>query len=106
MHGILNYFTNTSTGITVTVDNEGGSASAFIASTSRGQIAWTNDTGATITWTNDASDPIVWFGPGLSIFINNVGQHGALMGLTFDTFLDDVALVSAAMIDSNFQTTG
>lgn len=106
VQGILNYFTNTSTGITVTVDNEGGSASAFIASTSRGQIAWTNDTGATISWTNDASDPIVWFGPGLSVFMNNVGQHGRLLGLTFDTFLDDVALVSAAMIDSNFQTTG
>ncbi len=106
VQGILNYFTNTSAGITVTVDNEGGSASAFIASTSRGQIAWTNDTGATITWTNDSADPIVWFGPGLGVFMDNVGQHGRLMGLTFDTFLDDVALVSAAMIDSNFQTTG
>lgn len=106
VQGILNFFTNTATAITVTVDNEGGSASAFIASTGRGQIAWTNDSGVTIAWTNDASDTIVWFGPGLSIFINNVGQHGALLGLTFDTFLDDVALVSAAMIESNFQTTG
>lgn len=106
VQGILNYFTNTSAGITVTVDNEGGSGAAFTASTSRGTIAWTNDTGATIAWTNDAADPIVWFGPGLSVFMNAVGQHGRLMGLTFDTFIDDAALVSAAIIESNFQTTG
>jgi hypothetical protein len=89
----------------VNIDNEGGSAASFSATVSRGQIAWTNNAGDTISWTNDVSDPIVWFGPGLSVFRNAVGQHGSLLGLTFDTFLDDVAIVSGMIVAQQFQTT-
>lgn len=102
--GVLNFFQQSSEFVNFTIDNQGSSTATSPIEVSQNSIAWTNDVGDPIVWTNDASDPIEWFGPGLTVFTQALSQHGTLIGGTMYTNHPDVALVSATILDINFQT--
>lgn len=102
---MMNFFTNSSESVTIDVDNEFGSAQSKTVVVGENGITWTNNADQPIEWTNNVGDPIVWFGPGLTINRFTSGQAGKVVGLTVQTLVDDMAILSMTMLDQVRQQT-
>jgi hypothetical protein len=51
-----------------------------------------------MTWTTQGGSPMVWFIAGISVYDTApVGQQGVVVGVTGQTFCDDMALIAVAI---------
>lgn len=102
--GILNF--NSGVGeVDISVDNESGIAETVtVVAESSNELTWLNNSGQPITWTNNASQPLVWGSPGIGIIgPQTVGQTGVLMGFTIVTSAEDVTILTASLLEQNYQ---
>lgn len=94
--GILKYYSNSGSDLTISIDNETNSATNT-TSFNPLAISWVNNLNQPISWNNNSLQPIVWFtsAGGFTIIPPDaIGQNGALLGITIETLAADMAIVS------------
>lgn len=106
--GILKYYSDDSPDLTISIDNETGSATSVSAFNPL-VLTWLNNASTIINWTNSLANPIVWYTVGTGFTIippDAVGQNGALIGLTVQTEAADMAIVSMKLGNINLAYRG
>jgi hypothetical protein len=94
--GIVQYYSTLNANLSITLDNETGTADATVE-TPVGGIQWVNNLGNTVQWVNNSNQVVQWLPNGVtySIFTPTaVGQNGILTGFTGTTNAADMAVVS------------
>jgi hypothetical protein len=100
--GIVQYYSNLSPALNVSIDNEVGSNPNAIT-TVPNAIEWVNNLGAVVTWLNNLGQPVQWLssGTGYSVLAPDaVSQSGVLTGFTITTNAADMAIVSMMIQDT------
>ena len=97
--GAAQYYSDLATDLTISADNETGTAQQTV--TLGGvPVIWHTVGDIVMNWTTGADEPMIWTasGVGLSVFPPTaVGQQGVYIGLTVTTNAGDVALISLAV---------
>lgn len=93
---VLQYYSNDTPAIVISIDNE---TNSFVTTAALNplQLIWTNNTQNVINWTNNLLQPLIWntSGSGFTVLPPTaIGQNGVLLGMTFETNSADVAIVS------------
>ena len=98
--GVFQYNSLSSPNVNVSIDSETSSANNIVP-TGPLTATWTNGLGAVVPWINASAvvTPWVYTGPGGLTVIppTQVGQYGALVGMTVTTNCADMAIVSLSM---------
>jgi hypothetical protein len=99
---VAQYFSNVSTELSISVDNEVNTASNPIE-VGPNALLWYNNTGAAISWLNDLSEVIEWSSTGSPItgFVVfppiPIAQNGVLLGFTVTTTCPDVSILGLSL---------
>jgi hypothetical protein len=102
--GIVNFYSVGGT-VSVTLDNENSGAGVSVNASSSGSVIWYNNSNQIITWKNASNQTITWGAPGLALIgPQSAGQAGVLMGLTITTNAEDLAILSVAVLEQNYQS--
>lgn len=96
---ILQYYSNLSSMVDVSVDNEVSSPTTTLEITPNG-IVWVNDSNNAVVWLNNSSQVVAWLVNGVSYSIltpTAIQGQGILVGFTVRTNSADLAIVSMMM---------
>lgn len=94
--GLVQYFSNDEPELTVSIDNESGSAPTDYE-LGPNVATWTNESGEVVGWTNASAAIVIWTVAAVGIVVfppQSIGQNGVLLGMTVTTNAADVALIS------------
>jgi hypothetical protein len=98
---IVQYYSNLSSSVIVSVDNEISSPTSSLTITPNG-ITWLNNSNAAVSWLNNSNQVIAWLLAGVSYSIltpTAIQGEGILTGFTVKTNSADMAIVSMMMKD-------
>jgi hypothetical protein len=91
------YYAVNNPNIVFSVDNEIGVDTGQTYTLSPRTVVWTTPP-LVMTWTTQGGSPMVWFIAGISVYDTApVGQQGVVVGVTGQTFCDDMALIAVAI---------
>lgn len=99
--GLAQYYGTQNQTVALTIDSE-LTRQPYTLTPPAPAVTWYNASGQVATWTNNASAPATWstqttgirvFGP------QAIGQQGITTGMTLSTQCNDMAIVSAMMVD-------
>lgn len=99
--GLAQYYGTQNQNVALTIDSE-LTTQPYTLTPPAPTVTWYNASGQVATWTNNASAPATWstqttgirvFGP------QALGQQGITTGMTLSTQCNDMAIVSAMMVD-------
>lgn len=91
----------------IDIDSENNSA-ANAAQGAAAVVSWVNANGQPVTWVNASSATVIWLATSnIEVMVpTSVGQWGVLLGMTFHTTCDDLALISEKIEIGDVQYRG
>jgi hypothetical protein len=101
--GLVQYFSNLSPQLTITIDNEKGigtGAAEEEYDLGPSVMNWTTANGSAMNWKTASGAAMIWTTSGVGIVVippQAIGQTGVLLGMTISTQAADLALISFAI---------
>jgi hypothetical protein len=98
LYGLFTYYNANNGDIIVTIDN--GTDEGDTVQLAGGQLTWENINNIPVSWINGSNEPMIWVISGFGV--NGpiaISEQGAMIGITIETQISDMAVVSISIIE-------